>query len=81
MNYIEAFKEEKELISIYSANMAFPVWAMGLYLDNSDLLTLASENLTDSGDDKKIDFLRVDTDLRKIFIVQGYYTEKDRLYY
>lgn len=78
MNYIEAFKHEKELISIYSANMAFPVWAMGLYLDNSDLLTLASENLTDSGDDKKIDFLRVDTDLRKIFIVQGYYTEKDK---
>lgn len=78
MNYIDAFKQEKVLISMYSANMAFPVWAMGLYLDNSDLLTLASENLTDSGDDKKIDFLRVDTDLRKVFIVQGYYTEKDK---
>lgn len=71
MNYIDAFKQEKVLISMYPANMAFPVWAMGLYLDNSDLLTLASENLTDSGDDKKIDFLRVDTDLRKVFIVQG----------
>ena len=78
MNYIAAFKQEQGLISMYSANMAFPVWAMGLYLDNSDLLTLASENLTDSGDDKKIDFLRVDTDLRKVFIVQGYYTEKDK---
>lgn len=78
MNYIDAFKQEKVLISMYPANMAFPVWAMGLYLDNSDLLTLASENLTDSGDDKKIDFLRVDTDLRKVFIVQGFYTEKDK---
>lgn len=78
MNYIDAFKQENELISMYSVNMAFPVWAMGLYLDNSDLLTLASENLTDSGDNKKIDFLRVDTDLRKVFIVQGYFTEKEK---
>lgn len=48
---------------------------MGLYLDESDFDKLASDGLTDGGNDKKIDFVIVSNGT--LFIVQGYYTTKE----
>lgn len=78
MDYISSFKTETRLIDNYGEGNAFLVWVMGLYLDISDLQTLADESLTDDYGDKKIDFLRVDVDLHKIYVVQGYYTKKNK---
>lgn len=78
MNYISAFKSETQLIKDYGENNAFLIWVMGLYLDYSDLCELADESLTDQTDDKKIDFLRIDNERQKIYIVQGYYTTKEK---
>lgn len=78
MDYISTFKTESKLIANYGEGNAFLVWVMGLYLDYSDLDELAEMSLTDQGDDKKIDFLHVDDELQKIYVVQGYYSKKDK---
>lgn len=78
MNYIEKFRTETALIERYTSNKAFVVWSMGLYLDIQDLEQLASDNLTDKSDDHGIDFLRYDEECGMLFIVQGYYTNKEK---
>lgn len=75
MEYLDKFKRETDLIAQYTINKAFIVWAMGLYLDISDLEQLASDNLTDKGNDHCIDFLRLDREQGVLYVVQGYYTE------
>ena len=78
MDYINSFKSETKLIANYGEGKAFLVWVMGLYLDYSDLDELADMSLTDQCDDKKIDFLHIDDERQKIYIVQGYYTKKEK---
>lgn len=78
MDYISIFKSETQLIQDYGEGNAFLIWVMGLYLDESNLQNLAEESLTDQSDDKKIDFLRIDEDRKKIYVVQGYYTKKEK---
>ena len=78
MDYINSFKSETKLIANYGEGKAFLVWVMGLYLDYSDLDELADMSLTDQCDDKKIDFLHIDDERQKIYIVQGYYTNKEK---
>jgi hypothetical protein len=48
---------------------------MGLYLEEPDLEALASEGLTDGKNDKKIDFIYLDRDAKRIVFAQGYYAE------
>lgn len=76
MEYLKAFEKEIELIKKYGKNKFFTVWAMGIYLDTSDLNQLAQDNLTDNGDDKKIDFLRLEKEEQILYVVQGYFKEK-----
>ena len=78
MDYIKTLKSEARLIKDYGEGNAFLIWVMGLYLDYSDLIELAEECLTDQGDDKKIDFLCIDDERQKIYVVQGYYTQKEK---
>ena len=78
MDYITTFKSEARLIKDYGEGNAFLIWVMGLYLDYSDLIELADDCLTDQGDDKKIDFLCIDDERQKIYVVQGYYTHKEK---
>lgn len=73
MNYIDSFNKETKLIEKLGKSNAYLIWVMGLYLDESDLNSLASDNLTDTGNDKKIDFLKTDFDGRRIILVQGTY--------
>lgn len=74
MDIIPEFQREAALISTYSENKAFIVWAMGLYLNESELMQLASDNLTDCTEDKKIDFIKIDSENNTLYIVQGYYS-------
>lgn len=76
MNHIKSFEKETELISEFGKGNAHLVWIMSVYLDHPAPFTLGSESITDGGDDKKIDFIKLDKDLRKIVFAQGYYTER-----
>lgn len=76
MNHIETFKKQIELIEQFGESNAHLTWVMSLYLDHPSPLALGSEGITDGGDDKKIDFIKLDSDLRKIVFAQGYYTNK-----
>ncbi len=85
MNHLKSFLAQKDLITkIGNEGSAHLIWAMGLYLDESDLDTLASSSLIDKndgkGDDKKIDFIHIDRDAGHVVFAQGYYslnTKKD----
>ena len=76
MRFYEKFETETGLISRYTKDKAFLVWAMGLYLDVQDLEAMADDNLTDNGDDHGIDFLRYDEDAGTLYLAQGYHTNK-----
>lgn len=76
MNYLEAFKQQTELIREFGEANAYLIWIMSMYLDNPAPIELGSQALTDGGDDKKIDFIELDRDLHKIVFAQGYYSKK-----
>lgn len=76
MQFHDKFQTEKDLISRYTGDKAFLVWAMGLYLDVQDLESMADDNLTDNGEDHGVDFLRYDEDTGTLYLAQGYHTNK-----
>lgn len=75
MKHLEAFENEHLLIDKYTKDKAYTVWAMGLYLNTSDLQQLANDYLTDANDDHKIDFLYYDEDEKMLLVVQGFHSE------
>lgn len=77
MNHITSFEKQSDLIDDFGKGNAHLAWVMALYLDHPSALTLGSEGITDGGGDKKIDFIKLDKDLRKIVFAQGYYTSKN----
>lgn len=78
MNYLEKFKHEKNLIEKFREENAYLCWVMALYLDRNDVDELATDNLTDGKNDRKIDFIDLDIGNERITIAQGYYSKKDR---
>lgn len=70
-----AFEKRVDLKEKYKNN-AYPLWVLGLYIDNPDIDLLASRSLTDGSQDKSIDFLEIDSDNSRIIIGQGYFTER-----
>jgi hypothetical protein len=78
MNYLKSFEANEDLISRLGKRNAYLVWVMALYTDYPDFLELASEALTDGSDDKKIDFIRLDVDGKKLVFAQGYFSSKDK---
>ncbi|MCH5340450.1 MAG: AIPR family protein [Acetatifactor sp.] len=78
MNYIEKFKTETGLINKFGEGNAYLCWVMALYLDRNDVIGLATDDLTDGKNDKKIDFVDLDRGNGKITLAQGYYSKKDR---
>ncbi|MDH0202351.1 hypothetical protein [Comamonas aquatica] len=70
-----SFEKRVDLKDKYKSN-AYPLWVLGLYIDDPDIDALASRSLTDGNQDKSIDFLEIDQDNSKIIIGQGYFTEK-----
>lgn len=79
MAYQDAFRANDSLIQVLGEANAHLVWAMALYLEEPDIAALASEALTDGPDDKKIDFIYLDRDGKRIVFAQGYFgkTTKD----
>lgn len=79
MAYEDALRSNDSLIKMLGESNAHLVWAMALYLEEPDIEALASEALTDGPDDKKIDFVYLDQDAKRIVFAQGYFakTSKD----
>lgn len=72
------FRSNQQLIAKLGEGNAYLVWAIGLYLEEPDLESLASEALTDGTNDKKLDFLYLDRDGRRIVFAQGYFAQVAR---
>lgn len=73
MAYKDAFHANSSLIKSLGEGNAHLIWAMALYLEEPDFEALAAEALTDGPDDKKVDFIYLDRDAKRIVFAQGYY--------
>ena len=74
MAYMDAFRANTApLIKSIGEGNAHMIWAIALYLEEPDVEALASEALTDGPDDKKIDFIYLDRDAKRVIFAQGYY--------
>ena len=71
MNYIADFNGRVDLISRYGNN-SLMLYALQLRFDISDIVSVASDALTDGGNDKKCDLIYVDSDIGVAVIAQGY---------
>lgn len=78
MAYVDAFRSDDSLIKRVGEANAHMIWALGFYLEEPDLEALASEALTDGPNDKKIDFIKLDRDAKRIVFAQGYYATQDK---
>lgn len=70
MLYEDAFRTNAGLIETLGEGNAHLIWALGLYLEQPDLEALASEALTDGPNDKKIDFIFLDRDTKRVVFAQ-----------
>ncbi len=80
MDYLKNFKDQTLLIEKYGEEKAYLLWVMGMYLDFPDIDQLASESLTDGHGDKKIDFVRLDLDSKRLIVAQGTYSSNGAVY-
>lgn len=71
MNYIADFQARTDLTSRYGNN-ALLLYALQLRFEISDIISVASDALTDGGNDKKCDLIYVDQDTGIAVIAQGY---------
>ena len=78
MSYIDVFKKDAALIDKLGEEKAHIVWVMARYLEEADLDALAAVALTDGPNDKKIDFIYLDHDAKRLVITQGYFASKIR---
>lgn len=77
MEHLKQLLKKTEFIEKYGVGNAHLLWSLGLYLDESDFDKLASDGLTDGGNDKKIDFITVINST--LFIAQGYFCNQESL--
>lgn len=80
MNFIEKFQLQTELISKFGEEKAFIVWVVGQYLNHPDFVELGTEGLTDGNDDKKMDFVWLDAENKRLIVVQSAYTTSNAFY-
>jgi hypothetical protein len=73
MAYIDAFRANTLLIARLGQSKAHLAWAMAMYLEEPDVEALASDAITDGPDAKKIDFIYLDRDGKRIVFAQGYF--------
>lgn len=71
MNYTADFQARSDLTEKYGNN-ALLLYALQLRFEISDVVSVASDALTDGGDDKKCDLIYVDEDTGVAVVAQGY---------
>lgn len=76
MLHLDAFNGETKLHAQFGRGNAHLVWVMSMYLDEPDPRQLGVDCLTDQPNDKKLDFVYLDADARRIVFAQGYCAEK-----
>jgi hypothetical protein len=72
-----ALSARTELVNRIGYNDAYLVVAIALFVEEPDVDALASEGLTEGGNDKKIDFIYHDKEARRIVFAQGYMSTKN----
>src|SRR5580700_6950047 len=72
MSYLDIFEKETSLIDKLGTEKAHIAWVMALYLEEPDVEALAASALTDGSDDKKIDFIYLDHDGKRLVFTQGF---------
>lgn len=78
MGLLDAVKANADLVNKIGLSNAYFVWAIAIYLEAPDVTELAAAALTDGSNDKKIDFIYLDNDSRRIIFAQGYFSEKPK---
>lgn len=76
MLHTDDYQTQEKLHKAFGIGNGHLVWVMSMYLDEPDPEQLGIDCLTDQPDDKKLDFIFLDRDGRRVVFAQGYYTEK-----
>lgn len=76
MSYLDVFQKNAALIGKLGVEKAHIVWVMARYLEEPDMEALAATALTDGPNDKKIDFIYLDRDEKRLILTQGYFAAK-----
>lgn len=72
MSFTGALKTRQSLIDKIGHDEAYLCLAVALFIEEPDVDSLASEGLTEGGNDKKIDFIYHDTSSKRLVFAQGY---------
>jgi|SRR5579863_5913406 len=78
MSYLDVFNKDVALITKLGREKAHTAWVMSCYLRDPDVEALAAAALTDGPDDKKIDFIYLDHDGKRLIFTQGYFATAQR---
>ena len=70
-NYLNNYKGRTDLVELYGDNSLL-LYALQLRYDIEDIISVASEALTDGSDDKKCDLIYIDRDAGFAVIAQAY---------
>ena len=72
MLHLEEFDRQTSLHQRFGRGNAHLVWVMSMYLDEPDPEQMGVDCLTDQPNDKKLDFVYLDQDGRRVVFAQGY---------
>lgn len=78
MSFENALSSRPGLLEAVSYDAAYLAQAVALFIEEPDVLALASEGFTDGSNDKKIDFIYHDTEGRRLIFAQGYYSQTSK---
>ena len=76
MLHLDDFDKQSVLHARFGRGNAHLVWVMSMYLDEPDPEQLGVDCLTDQPNDKKLDFVYLDQDGRRVVLAQGYCADK-----
>ncbi|WP_167517595.1 MULTISPECIES: AIPR family protein [Achromobacter] len=76
VHHTDDFATQADLHGQFGMGNAHLIWVMSMYLDQPDPIELGVNALTDQPDDKKLDFVYLDRDERRLVFAQGYFTQK-----
>ena len=78
MTFLDMLNTRRALIESIGEDSAYLCLAIALFLEEPEVERLASEGLTEGGNDKKIDFIYHDVSSKRLVFAQGYRTKKQR---